>query len=527
MCSRQIATQASASSARTLTLLRLRYQQQPTLRLHHSHTCNTRFFSPSSSSSYSALLSRFSAPSTFTCLQKSPLLTTSRNMFHRAVQEHAQSRPPSIPQRDKNRLSINGFLRGSGRASTTAATALQASAQTTLNTNRPTKPSSAATPSSVPKRPLSSGLASLYNATTAFEENVPRPIDIMPPTSMQALHDAVYFVDSDFDNDSDLDFDISEPIINPSLAAAARMLPSPPDSLKSQSPQPTMQQPSTHRPKDTFDDLEFEPRLPNPAPNPTVQNVIDSSQPFQWSSSPAEHFEPPKRRSDPVEEEAPPPKRKKARAIPWAKKPEAVQEVKKAASKVGPARRTPSDSMPWNESFSNVEAGKKETRKRNAAKRSLTTLATDSELSRKVTKGREPIAPIFLTEEQQRVADLVANHGQSVFFTGSAGRFCWDSALQALLTWIDRNWKVGLAQATYYGAQEKAPKGPRCCCGHCVNRSCRMQHRRCNTAQLRRYRSRKRKRSRPGPQDKEKPEGKEPLDSHQNPDHGRNLDGRR
>jgi hypothetical protein len=429
MCSHQIATASQVSaSARAFTLCpRLRYTiQQPRLLLHHTRLYTTRF------SSSSAL-----APSTHTRFTTTtPLFTQSRNMFGRAVKSHDSPRPtasaiPPSSQKTAQTSIKNAF---SGSSTSRAAAAPPPTLRPpTHNVHRPTESSS----TSSQKRQISSGLASVFNPNSAFQENIPPPVDLgsPPPNSMQSLHGAFWFDEADFDDECDLHFEISEPIINPALSAAAAALPTPPDSLKSQPtfqkppPPPPPPVPPARRAKDTYDDLDFGSRLPGL--KPLSPRIPDSSQPLPWSSSPPAHLEPPKRRSDPVEEA--PPQAKKRRTIPWAAKTEVEEEVpvpvanaKKPASKIGPSRRIPSDSMPWNDSFSNVEAGRKEARKRNSAKqqkRSLTTMTDDPELTRKVKKGREPIAKIFLSEEQRRVVDLVANGGQSVFFTGSAGGY--------------------------------------------------------------------------------------------------------
>jgi hypothetical protein len=433
MCSHQIATASQVSaSARALTLCpRLRYTiQQPRGVLpHHTRLYTTRFaFSVSPSSS--ALLLR--APSIHTRFTTPPLFTQSRNMFGRAIKSHDSSRPTASAISPSSQKTTQTSIKNAFSSSSSSRAAAAPLRPPTQNAQRQTESSS----SSTQKRQISSGLASVFNPNSAFQENIPPQVDLgNPPDSMQSLHDAVYFDEADFDDECDLDFDLSEPIINPALSAAAAALPTPPDSLKSQPmfqkpPPPPSPPPPARRPKDTYDDLDFGSRLPGP--KPPSPRIPDSSQPLPWSSSPPSHLEPPKRRSDPVEDA--PPQTKKRRTIPWATAKTEVEEevsapiakVKNPASKVGPSRRIPSDSMPWNDSFSNVEAGRKEARKRNSAKqqkRSLTTMADDAELMRKVKKGREPIAKIFLSEEQKRVVDLVVTGGQSVFFTGSAGGY--------------------------------------------------------------------------------------------------------
>jgi ATP-dependent DNA helicase PIF1 len=289
-------------------------------------------------------------------------------------------------------------------------------------------------------------LATVFNANSAFQENVPpQTIGDPPSNGVSALHDAVYFDDADFSDDGDLDFDTSAPILYPSLSKAAAALPSPPRQPQQQPQQRQQQQqqkqtsgqisPPRRQAVDTYEDLEFPPQRPQ-HPQPPYQQEPPSSAPVLWSSSPVEHLQPAKRRSNPkleeVVEEAEPPK-KKPRTFPWLKGQEVVTEetapAKPASTgrKVGKRNSSNDLHQPWNEPFSNIEAGKKEARKRNAAKqqkRAFTTASDDPEEVRKVRKGKEPIAGIFLSDEQKKVVDLVTNSKkpQSVFFTGSAGK---------------------------------------------------------------------------------------------------------
>ncbi|KAF8534105.1 hypothetical protein BDD12DRAFT_444738 [Trichophaea hybrida] len=302
-----------------------------------------------------------------------------------------------------------------------------------------------------------SSLATVFNATSAFQENVPPPTNDPTPNGVSALHDAVYFDDADFSDDGDLDFDTSAPILYPALEKAVNALPDPPR----QQQQIKMESPSKRQAVDTYDDLEFPPPLlPHQPPRPRQQKFPPSSSaPVPWSSSPVEHLLPAKRRADhKIEEEEERRKEdepvKKKRTLPWKKEGEEEEKVAAAVKDQGETavkgrkvaavkgrgaatvkdrraapgtgsragkRNTSGDSLPWNESFSNLEAGKKEARKRNAAKlqkRNYTT-ASDDLVEIKKTK---PIAGIFLSEEQRKVVDLVTQSKQSVFFTGSAGK---------------------------------------------------------------------------------------------------------
>ncbi|KAI5816365.1 hypothetical protein BZA77DRAFT_313585 [Pyronema omphalodes] len=218
-----------------------------------------------------------------------------------------------------------------------------------------------------------------------------------------------------------------------------------------------------------------------------------SSAPVPWSSSPVEHMAPrmpsisesiatidltssrsslvssaAKRRTA-AAEEAQGLHPKKRRTIPWENDPNAqlVEPVVARASTTAATATTSttsttstartksttttattsssiiknrSDSLPWNDSFSNFEAGKKEARKQNALrmqKRSMHGEAANPEDVRSLRKTKESLPGIFLSEEQKRVVDLVATQGQSVFFTGSAGKLYSITLKLYLLTYHD------------------------------------------------------------------------------------------
>jgi ATP-dependent DNA helicase PIF1 len=292
------------------------------------------------------------------------------------------------------------------------------------------------------KRPIAqqSALAVAFNTSSSFQENaapLEQLIGQLPLDSMAALHDAVYFVETDFDDDDDLDFDISEPVIIAPRHATTNALPTPARTYDAQRP---------------LGDLGFLPPL-RPAAESAA--VPPSSAPLLWSSSPAEHYLPRSiRPQDPhpetVQEEDERPKPQKARQLPWA--PVAKRDGRGATfSTVRKSRegtrtssgKVASDGMPWNDSFSNIEAGKKEARKRNAAKqqkRTITTLSDD--LAERAMKSRETVAKIFLSEEQKRVIDLVVDQSFSVFFTGSAG-----GLLLCMIRCRDANTEVGTGKS--------------------------------------------------------------------------------
>lgn len=77
--------------------------------------------------------------------------------------------------------------------------------------------------------------------------------------------------------------------------------------------------------------------------------------------------------------------------------------------------------MPWETTASAVKAAQQEYKVKSTVLKRSNSKAVDSDIAPVVKKHKEQVAPVFLSEEQQRVIDLVLSSGKSVFFTGSAG----------------------------------------------------------------------------------------------------------
>lgn len=75
--------------------------------------------------------------------------------------------------------------------------------------------------------------------------------------------------------------------------------------------------------------------------------------------------------------------------------------------------------MPWNTTASAIANEKKHFRDKNKRKAIDAGMEETAEAVR--ASKRVAVAPITLSEEQQRVLELVVHQGKSVFFTGSAG----------------------------------------------------------------------------------------------------------
>ena len=174
--------------------------------------------------------------------------------------------------------------------------------------------------------------------------------------------------------------------------------------------------------------------------------VPGSSNPFPWSSSPLEHFQPTR---DPStirqfaynggeSARAPPTanaetREVKRRTLPWLeKKDDGSASVSSTHQSIGEAMRPTSRGMatpaskttkksqfPWNTTASAVKDQQKKHREE-IKKTVKKNEGTDESIQKAKTK-RKQVARVFLSEEQQHVLDLVVEKKKSVFFTGSAG----------------------------------------------------------------------------------------------------------
>ena len=242
------------------------------------------------------------------------------------------------------------------------------------------------------------------------------------------LHDAVYFDENDFDDDADLELDIEDPNTQGHLSAS-----------NSQQYLPTQ--------KTT-------PLIPNGQPT--------SSVPVPWSSSPLQHKRTPPNagtlqrgtavpdldashhEQSPI---APPAMRlTKRRTMPWLDTdgqdvaqefrqgpPPHVQKIIDRKRKIlHPDARVetftplpkdkPSSPYPWNKTASAVKEEQKKLRQAN--KKLVKTLDGDGEsIKQTAVSRRKSVARVFLSDEQKKVLNLVAEDSKSVFFTGSAGMY--------------------------------------------------------------------------------------------------------
>ena len=245
------------------------------------------------------------------------------------------------------------------------------------------------------------------------------------------LHDTVFFDENDFDDDVNIDLD-SESMSSKTLVNSP--------------------------------DVSY-PNLPVPVAS-TTPRPVPSSAPLPWSSSPLHHRHPTEKTSAPPlyptlpDAEAPAPepapKASKRRTLPWHAEansepqspprqsppsgpPAKIQALieksrkNKAAAK-GSAGNTmlnsftplpkdkPNSPYPWNKTTSAVKKEQKALREHH--KKLVKDDVKDPEAQRSgkpVTTKAKKVPRVFLSDEQRKVLDLVAESKKSVFFTGSAG----------------------------------------------------------------------------------------------------------
>jgi ATP-dependent DNA helicase PIF1 len=281
-----------------------------------------------------------------------------------------------------------------------------------------------------------SGLAKAFD--NVFDEDMGsqnRPIVLGGP-SPNKIPQADLFGEDEFD--SDIDLDVEEPtakgsVVYPNLAKHAPAAAPMPKSVVYPT-LPRQQQARTGYQDSTYGSVE-----------PSAKEAVPgSSNPFPWSSSPPEHFQPTRdpstirqfaysgdgngqAQSNTTTES----RAIKRRTLPWIEEEEKVaasaarhQSIDEAMRPTSRGMSTPAAKMnkkqfPWNTTASAVKDQQKKHREevKKAVKKNE---GTDESILKAKTK-RKQVARVFLSEEQQHVLDLVVEKKKSVFFTGSAG----------------------------------------------------------------------------------------------------------
>ncbi|GAB7345581.1 hypothetical protein MBLNU457_3884t2 [Dothideomycetes sp. NU457] len=292
------------------------------------------------------------------------------------------------------------------------------------------------------------GLGKVLGDTSSFEvtrkqnsRNNPIAIDENSPvkTTAPPISHSEFFNEDDFS--SDIDLDIEDPSTKQSVkyptlpkAAAAPSKPFYPTLPKLQDVR-------------TYDSLDKDSGYGGSVDLQTLDDGLDSSMPLSWPSSPPEHKKslsrfaytgrmagtksPSKVKTEVKVEDVQPVKR---RTLPWVKDDsqttQAVQNGPPLASHMSartnvdstPMSKDPKkSSYPWNTTASAIKEQQKTLREVNK-KKSKYNEAQDQavEIVRK-KQGKDRVARVFLSEEQQHILDLVVESKRSVFFTGSAG----------------------------------------------------------------------------------------------------------
>lgn len=274
--------------------------------------------------------------------------------------------------------------------------------------------------------------------TTSFNNTRRDPISITSPSPKKKVNTAqaekpVFFDENDFDSDIELEMEelaTKGSIDYPSLPVDD--VPLFDDPVKEDAD--PFEDHSAHQWDERWDSTYHSApqKAQKPAPLPP------SSKPYDWSSSPADHMKtPPKaasrqaRSTLPAVKEEPAdskPRLSKRRKLPWLqeKTEEPPQEQRspkrRASASFTPLPKNTKDTLyPWNTTASAIKEQQKNLRQAN--KRAIkTNEASADDLTAAVTRKKSNrVAKVFLSEEQQHVLDLVVEHKNSVFFTGSAG----------------------------------------------------------------------------------------------------------
>lgn len=274
------------------------------------------------------------------------------------------------------------------------------------------------------------GFAATLSKATSFEDtsntiDLTADEDKVPGEPPQVVAD-FHFDPDDFDDDSELDLDVEYPQALPALI-------SPRQPLQTLTANRAQNAPSISQSK-------------QPAPE---QFAAPQSSAQTWSSSPLAHKLTPPRAANrqfghvvhPATVDASlqqssgasiddNPRPAKRRTVPWSKSREADAEVdgKKAlpftrtgfSGKIDSTPAQKSKSMPWDTTASAIKEQQKAFKLQKKMARDDASALEDVQDIVKSTSRSRP-APIFLSEEQKKVLELVINKKKSVFFTGSAG----------------------------------------------------------------------------------------------------------
>ena len=240
---------------------------------------------------------------------------------------------------------------------------------------------------------------------------------------MDKLHDSVFFDENDFEDDANIDLDSDAPSSTTLLDFTAISYPT----LRSHAIS-------------------------------TTPSQGQSSAPIPWSSSPPHHKSRPHQASalpavvEAAESHGHAPKNAKRRTLPWSREvddeeayhqtsssnPHGQQIFDRGGKRKAVAdgegfntstesfatlpKHRPDSQYSWNKTSSAVKKGQKALREGHKKLLKGGIKRTEGEQPGKITSTKAKTIPrVFLSDEQKKVLDLVADARKSVFFTGSAG----------------------------------------------------------------------------------------------------------
>lgn len=349
-------------------------------------------------------------------------------MFKKAVENH------NTGSSQKGVASMQHFFSSSPPFATSATSSKPVAAQSRMPLERGNgnaqKSKSWSTMQHAGIKRTSSGLEKALAPDNAFE-------DALYPSlgaANKKPSGEVYYDENDFD--SDIDLDIEDPTTKgqvkyPNLPPAA-----PASKLNMRPTKPRQASVAAN-------DSGYHTQLSH-----AQVEALHSDDALPWSSSPAEHLQPPPgaKAKTPVWKQyayntgAPPQKSpeqarpSKRRTLPWLQ-----QKAEEPAAPEPPRRQTKSNiqsitgtftplpkntqktAHPWNITASAIKDQQKQLRQKNA-KLMKTNEATEEDKAAAIAKKKKSqVHKVFLSDEQQHVLNLVVEQKKSCFFTGSAG----------------------------------------------------------------------------------------------------------
>ncbi|KAF3903485.1 hypothetical protein ABW20_dc0108288 [Dactylellina cionopaga] len=277
---------------------------------------------------------------------------------------------------------------------------------TNVSSNVSSKPTTSfqRAPSSLGKRPAGSQEAlrqALQSENSFSEEPVKKASDEKaPPTAKDALKQAVYWEEDDFEFD---DMDLVELGLSGTTKPAKPAMAAPKTTASS----------SSHFAPKTQASSSINEWKKQFTISPEVSSKVKDVTNIQKAQS---------------NEPAP----KKRRTLPWKEEEEKVQKARDAAELASilsiethnksfdtPQPAKSASTLPWDKSASAVKAAKLDLKGKMQQKRALST----SSMGQQGASGMRGTKPTrhYMSTEQTHVLDMVANEAKSVFFTGSAG----------------------------------------------------------------------------------------------------------